>query len=337
MPTAIRPIGHEDRLALTDHLDELRTRLVYCVIALLIAFSVAVWQNDTLLDIINRPLERTTNSSSENGAGRLESTARSQQLLRVALQRGAVAFDAIARSESLKNPADQLALRRAIASYEAAIKALPTEVPGRQPVTLGVGEPLSTTLTVSFYFAALISLPFILFQLYAFVLPAFSPEERKVALPLMLMVPVLFILGVLFAYFVVVPPAIRFLQTFNQDNYDVLVQAKPYYSFVTLTLISIGILFQIPVGVLALTRAGIVTPAQLRKNRRYALVVIAVVAMLLPGTDPITMLLAMAPLLVLYEVSILLAAWLDRRDQRKAAAEPALEPPDPDPPTPDAV
>jgi sec-independent protein translocase protein TatC len=140
---------------------------------------------------------------------------------------------------------------------------------------------------------------------------------------------------VIFGYFVVLPPAIRFLQTFNSSSFDVLVQAKPYYSFVTLTLLSLGILFQIPVGVLALTRAGVITTRQLRRNRRYAIVIIAVLAMLLPGTDPVTTLIEMVPLLVLYELSILLATWLDRATAQRDAKAVAVT--DSDETTPDAV
>jgi sec-independent protein translocase protein TatC len=179
-------------------------------------------------------------------------------------------------------------------------------------VTLRVGEPFSTTLVVSLYFALLISLPLILYQLYAFILPAFSPHERRIALPLMAMVPFLFVAGVVFGYFVVLPPAVRFLQNFNSDSFNVLVQASDFYKFEVLALLGIGLLFQMPVGILAATRLGLVTPRQLRRNRRYAFLVIAVVAMLLPGTDPVTMLIAMAPLLVLYELSILLASVVGR-------------------------
>jgi len=135
--------------------------------------------------------------------------------------------------------------------------------------------------------ALLFALPLILYQAYAFVLPAFSPRERRVALPLMAMVPVLFLAGVVFAYFLVLPAAIGFLQNFNSDEFDVLVQAKSLYSFSILTLIILGVLFQMPVGVLALTRLGVVTPRQLRQNWRYATVIIAVIAVLLPGTDPV--------------------------------------------------
>jgi sec-independent protein translocase protein TatC len=164
-----------------------------------------------------------------------------------------------------------------------------------------------------------LSLPLLLFQAYAFILPAFSREERQVALPLMAMVPVLFVAGAAFGYFIVLPSAVDFLQNFNDDNFDILLQARDYYRFAILVLIAMGLLFQIPVGILAVTRTGLVSVAQLRANRRYALLVIAVLAMFLPGTDPVTMLLAMAPLLVLYEGSILLAALLDRRRARTAA------------------
>ena len=104
------------------------------------------------------------------------------------------------------------------------------------------------TLKVSAYAGLLISLPLILFQVYAFVLPAFSPREKQVALPAMLAVPFLFIGGVVFGYYTVVPRAIYFLQNFNTDAFDVLVQAQPYYKFVLMLLIAMGLLFQIPIG-----------------------------------------------------------------------------------------
>jgi sec-independent protein translocase protein TatC len=321
LPVATRPVGHEDQLSLVEHLDELRSRLIVCVIGFMIAFGIAAWQNHALLDVVNRPLEKTTSQTLKKGsAGRLESTARTQLLLRRALVRGAAVFNSLAKSETVKDPALRLELRAALRDYRLAVQALPTKTPGRQPVTLGVAEPFSTTLTISIYFALLFSLPLILYQMYAFVLPAFTPSERKVALPLMMMVPVLFVSGVLFGYFVVLPPAVKFLQSFNSQSFDVLVQAKPYYTFVVLGLISMGVLFQIPVGVLALTRAGIITVKQLRDNRRYAVVGLSVLAMLLPTIDPVTLILEIIPLLALYELSILVAAWVDRIAGRREAA-----------------
>src|SRR5437764_3086502 len=321
MPRALRPIGHEDRLSLIEHLDELRSRLIVCALGLAVAFGVAVWQNHALLDVVNRPLERTTSAAAKRGSpGQLGDTARAQVAVRKALARGATAFEGLAHGGSL-DPAQRQELLRAARSYDDAVAALPKRVPGRQPVTLGVGEPFATTLTVSFYFALLFALPLVLYQLYAFVLPAFSPRERRVALPLMAMIPVLFIAGVVFGYFLVLPAAIGFLQNFNSDEFDVLVQAKSLYSFSILTLIVMGVLFQLPVGVLALTRLGIVTPAQLRRHWRYAVVIISVIAVLLPGTDPITTCIEMIPMLVLYGLSILLATWVERFDRRPADRE----------------
>ncbi len=187
-----------------------------------------------------------------------------------------------------------------------------------KPVTFGVSEPFLTTVTVSAYAAILLSLPVLLYQAYAFLLPAFSPTQRRVALPLLLMVPVLFVAGVAFSYAFVLPAALKFLVNFNDSQFNIQVRAREYYGFAMMTLGALGLLFQIPVGVLAATRLGLTTPRKLRRARKHAVVGIAVVAMLLPGTDPITMLIAMVPLLVLYEASIVLAA---------IAGKPVVDPP----------
>lgn len=182
--------------------------------------------------------------------------------------------------------------------------------PGAKPISFGVTEQFTTTLMVSAYAGLLLALPVVLYQLYAFVLPAFSPSERRVALPLLLMVPFLFVGGVLFCYFVVLEPATKFLLQFNSDEFTTAVRARDYYSFVTLTMLAMGLLFQVPVVILALTRLRIVTVQQLRKNRRYAFLICAVVAALLPTIDPVTMLIEMVPLLVLFELSIHLARFV---------------------------
>src|SRR6266511_3513112 len=185
-------------------------------------------------------------------------------------------------------------------------------LPGdRVPITFGVTEPFMTTVTLSLYGGLLLAMPVILYQLYAYVLPAFSPGERRVVLPFLLMVPLLF---------VVVPAATSFLLNFNQDEFNIQVRAREYYSFFSLTLVAVGILFQIPVGVLAVTRLGIITPEALSRNRRYAVLAIAVIAMLLPGTDPVTMLISMAPLLLLFELSLVLARAFGRPPEPEGEA-----------------
>jgi sec-independent protein translocase protein TatC len=166
---------------------------------------------------------------------------------------------------------------------------------------------------------------------YAFVLPAFSPTERKLVLPMLMMVPFLFLGGVVFGYYVVLPAAVKFLLNFNDEQFNVQIRAREYYSFAALTLVAMGALFQIPVAILAATKLGLTTPRQLRRHRRHAIVVIAVVAMLLPGTDPVTMLIAMVPLVVLYELSIVLASVLGRppkeRPEERVEGAPAAEGP----------
>jgi sec-independent protein translocase protein TatC len=187
------------------------------------------------------------------------------------------------------------------------LAAVPLPSGHEKLITFGVTEPFTTTLTVSAYAAIILALPFVLYQLYAYVLPAFSKQQQRLIVPMLLMIPVLFIAGVAFGYFLVLPAAAKFLLNFNDSQFNVQVQAKEYYGFFSMTLLATGIVFQVPVGILAVTRLGIVKVEQLTKNRRYAYLVCAVVAAALPGVDPISMLLEMAPLVVLYEISILLA------------------------------
>ncbi len=197
---------------------------------------------------------------------------------------------------------------------------------GREPITLGVSEPFMTTVKLSVYGGFLLALPVLLWLAAGFLLPALTPAERRVVVPFVAAVPVLFIGGVVFSYFVVVPAAAQFLLNFNGDEFNIQVRASEYYSFFIVTLMAVGLVFQIPVGVLAVTRLGIVTPDQLARNRRYAVLAIATVAMLLPGTDPVTMLISMLPLLVLFELSVQLSKVVGRRAIRGAPVEPGVEP-----------
>lgn len=311
MATALRkPVSHEDRLSLVDHLDELRSRLIACVGILVVAFSLCAWQNGRLLDFINKPLDKETQANIKKGRGPLGQVDRLRQSVAASGQAQLASLRAIATDRSLSPATRRQAVRSAIA-VAASLKALP-KVTGNKPVTLGVGEPFATTMKVAFYFSLLLAMPFLLWQLYAFVLPAFTPKERRQVTPLLALIPVLFLCGVAFGYFLVLPAAVRFLQNFNADQFNILVQARDYYRFAVITLLAMGLVFQLPVGILALVRMRILSVRQLRQNRRYAIVILAVVAMLLPGTDPVSMLVEFVPLLALYELSILLAAVLGR-------------------------
>jgi sec-independent protein translocase protein TatC len=203
-------------------------------------------------------------------------------------------------------------------------------LPGhRTPITFGIAEPFTTTVTISAYAALVLALPVILYQAYAFVLPALTSREKRVVVPFLISVPVLFVAGVVFGYFVVLPAATKFLLNFNQDQFNIQIRARDYYSFFTLTLGVMGLIFQLPIGILAVTRLGINTPEELSKNRRYAILIIAVVAMLLPGTDPVSMLLEMVPLIILFEASLIVARIFGRPPEPSTEADLAVSDPPP--------
>jgi sec-independent protein translocase protein TatC len=320
MRIPLRSIGHDDRLSAVGHLDELRSRIIVSLLALGVAFGLCFWQNHQLLHLIDRPLAHQTQHQVRSGQGPLGATYRVQQSTRdVAVQLGVV-VDALAAGH--QDRAIERSLTRVQRSLRRDVARLSAPPQGNRPVTLGIGEPLTTTLTVTLLFALILSLPVLLWQAYAFVIPALERHQRRQVRPLLLAVPALFAAGVAFGYLVVLPAAVRFLENFNSDQFNVLVQASQYYKFAATTLLAMGLLFQVPVGILAITRTGAITPRQLRRGRRYALAACAGVAALLPG-DAITMLLETVPLYLLFEAGVLLAAVTERRRRRQAAAASA--------------
>jgi sec-independent protein translocase protein TatC len=307
--TAIRPVGYDDRLSVVEHLDELRNRLLVSAGVFVVAFTLCLVFNHHLLSVVNHPLKVTTEKRTQEGKGILGEIYVANQAIRVMQQSNAEIFKALTAPGSGVKPEVRAAVAAQLARQaKAAAKLKGPE--GSQPVTLGPGEPFSATFTVAFYFALLISMPLILYQLYMFVLPAFSPKERRVVLPLMAMIPVLFLIGVSFGYFVVLPAAVKFLQNFNSDQFNILLQARDYYKFAVLSLAATGLVFQLPVAILALTRMGVVTPQFLTKNWRYAIVILTIVAVLLPGTDPVSTMIEAVPLYLLYALSIVMARFV---------------------------
>jgi sec-independent protein translocase protein TatC len=312
----LRPIGHEDHLSIVEHLDELRTRLLLCGGVLLVVFCGCFWQNQALISALNRALP--TNASRTTGLASIPSQS---VKLHEGMQRMAAAAAALAAAPGLSPVARADVAELARGAQEAA-KALPKSVSEKvKPITIGVGESFTTTLTVVAYFALLISLPLILYQMYAFVLPALNKQERKVATPSMIAAPALFAVGAVFTYFMVLPPAVHFLQGYNSSDFDILVQAKTYYKFEMFMMIGIGLAFQVPLLLLALQKLGLITASTLTVNWRYAIVIIAIVAAALPGVDPVTMTFETLPLVLLYLASIVLLKFVDHRNAKREAAE----------------
>jgi len=198
--------------------------------------------------------------------------------------------------------------------------------PGQRALTvLAPTEAFMTTVTVCAYAAIIIAAPFVSYQLFAYILPAFSPREKKAIMPLLIMIPMLFLIGCVFAYFIVLPAAINFLLNFNDEQFAIQLRAREYYSFFSMTLLAGGVVFELPIVILALVRLRIMTVEQLRKNRRYAYLICAILAAALPGVDPISMLIETVPLLVLYELSILLARGIGEPKESAESQIPSIQ------------
>jgi sec-independent protein translocase protein TatC len=311
--TALRrfqPISHDARLSMVDHLDELRTRLIVSLVALAAAFGICFWQNHELLHLVNQPLSTQTQEQVRAGHGPLGATYSVQQSAKdIAQQLGTVV--GVLRGEP-HTASVSASLAHVQSDLGREVTRLSAPPQGNRPVTLGIGEPFTSTVTVTFIFALILSLPVLLLQAYGFFMPAFEPEQRRRMLPVTLAIPILFAAGVAFGYEVVLPASLHFFQNFNSDQFNVLVQASQYYKYAATILLAMGLIFQVPVAIVAVTRAGLITPRQLRKNRRYALLACGLVAAVLPG-DAITMLLETLPLYLLFEFSVFVATIAERR------------------------
>src|SRR5918911_1140686 len=172
MTTGLRPIGYEDRLSLVEHLTELRARLVVCIAAFLVCFGICFWQNGWILDTMNVPLEKTAFKKGSDDP--FERAASYQQAQKRLYLQAAVLSRTLAREKQL-SPAARAELAQFSRQAATTAAATPKATPKR-PVTLGVGEPFTATFKVASYAALLLALPVILYEIYAFVLPAFSPR-----------------------------------------------------------------------------------------------------------------------------------------------------------------
>lgn len=188
------------------------------------------------------------------------------------------------------------------------------------PITLGVAEPFLTAVKVSLMAGLGLALPVILWQLWSFLAPAVEAHAERTVRLFVLFATVLLVAGVAFGYWVVLPKAIHFLTNFDQHEFNIQIRARDYYSFVLTVLFAVALVFQLPIFILALVRLGVLSTDTLRNNRRLGYFIVAVIAVLLPGIDPVTTTLEAVPLIALYEGSIWLAVLIERRAPRPEPA-----------------
>jgi sec-independent protein translocase protein TatC len=191
-------------------------------------------------------------------------------------------------------------------------------------VTLGVTEPFTTSIKVSFYAAIAVALPILLYQLWSFLAPAVDESTQRVVSIFVALATALFAGGLAFGYTVVLPRALTFLTNYDDDLYDVQIRASYYFSFVSLALLGMALVFELPIFILALVRLRVLTSDRLRRNRRIGMFVVIVIAALLPTVDPVSLAFEAIPMVLLFELSIWLAVFMERRWARAALASDTL-------------
>jgi sec-independent protein translocase protein TatC len=190
-----------------------------------------------------------------------------------------------------------------------------------KPITFGVAEPFLTVMKLCLMGSLVLTLPVLLWQLWAFLAPAVDERQERRVRYFVFFAAVLLVSGMVFGYFVVLPAAVHYLTNFDKSVFNVQIRAKDYYGFTTMVLLAMGIVFEMPIFILAMVRLGILSTRQLRKNRRTGYFAVAVLGVVLPGVDPITTVIEILPLWVLYEGSIWLSVLLDRRQERAGGAD----------------
>ena len=238
-----RRLQHGDPAPLTEHLDELRLRLFWCIGALAAAFAVAWWQHAQLLQLLAAPL--------------------------------------------------------------------PEGAP--QPVTLAVAEPFLTSLKVSIYAALCVVMPIVAWHAWSFLAPAVEHGRRRSVAAFAGASALLFATGLAFGYLVALPQSLAFLVGYGDELFEVQLRASDLYRFNAIVVLASGVVFQLPVVLLGLIRFRVLTVAQLRRNRRSGWAVVAVLAVCMPGVDPVLTAVTFVPLLGLYEGTVLIGARLERR------------------------
>lgn len=188
--------------------------------------------------------------------------------------------------------------------------------------TFSPAEPFMVSLKVWVVGGLIFCAPVLIYELWAFCAPAFTASEKKYFYPVVFATTILFFAGVALAYFLVLPKGLAFLLTFSSGFFNVQLRAQEYFTFMALFILAFGVVFELPVVLVLLAKVGVIDDRFLKKNRRWAIVILAFAAAIItPSQDAFSMLAMFIPLYVLYEVSVVLA----RMVQPKREEAPAVE------------
>jgi sec-independent protein translocase protein TatC len=190
----------------------------------------------------------------------------------------------------------------------------------RHVVAFGVTEPFTVSVSVSLYAGLLFALPLLLWQAWSFLAPALDPAAERRIFGMAAFGLLLGAAGLAFGYGILLPRAVHWLTSYDTTHFQLLVRASSYYSFVVTVLLGVVLIFELPLVVLALVSLGVLTSRTLRKNRKLGYFVVAVIALALPGPDPVTTALELLPMWLLFEGSIWLAVLAERRAAKLALA-----------------
>jgi len=203
------------------------------------------------------------------------------------------------------------------------IKHLPQ---GGTMIATEIASPFLTPIKLAFFVAVFIAMPFILYQLWAFVAPGLYRHEKKLALPILLSAMVLFYIGCAFAYFLVLPAVFAFMTGIAPAGVAVMPDIGRYLDFVLVLFLAFGLCFEVPVVLIILVSLGVVTPQQLAKSRPYAVVGAFIVAAVLTPPDVFSQMMLALPMCVLYEIGIIAARTMARRSEETAEPRSADQP-----------
>ena len=342
----VRELDPTGQMSFLEHLDELRKRLVNCVIIVVIAFALCWFFSDRIYNFLSIPIREALSEASRRQLPVSGLTGDEKVLPLSQLQEGdsgryvfdrptklgtsVVAAGASVASEVGRDRGGQLGLFTTEPLYtsNAIIPAgvrLPVEFTDtaqgqpsadeRMIVTTAV-EPFTLYVTVSLYTAIALSIPFLLWQVWGFISPALYKHERAYVTPFIGLSSISFVIGAAFAYYILFPPAAKYLLGLGGD-FQLLLKASDYFDFITLIMLAMGIIFQMPAISYVLARIGLISAGFLVRTWKISLIIILIVAAVVSPTGDIpNMMLFATPMMGLYVVSIFIA-WFFGKKRKK--------------------